>query len=152
MGPPLLWLVSDLLLHSDSGDLYQLGIWAWALFTLWVFPPVINIGWGRKWSNATLRIPVIVVLGLSIAVSQWLYGETLTALTWWPLVIWMTYTLVHLGLSFILAAILGTPGCEMRALSQLVGMVSGRPRPEHYCPGFLTGLDRWEAGLTANRS
>jgi hypothetical protein len=152
MGPPLLWLVRDLLLYSDSGSLSHLGIWAWALFTLWVFPPVINIGWGSKWSNATLRIPVVVLLGFSVAISQLLYGVPLTALTWWPLMIWMTYTLAHLGFSFILAAALGTPGCEMRALSQLVGMLRGKASSEHFCPGFLTGLDRWEAGLSANRS
>ena len=56
----------------------------------------------------------------------------------------MAYTFIHLGLSFVLSAILATPGCEMRAIPHLWTLVTGRATKEHYCPGFLDGLDKWE--------
>ncbi len=56
----------------------------------------------------------------------------------------MVYVYAHLGLSFVLAAALATPGCEMRGIPHLVGLLRGRSSGEHYCPGFIDGLDRWE--------
>ena len=50
------------------------------------------------------------------------------------------------GISFVLSAALATPGCEMRAIPHLWTIVTGRATKEHYCPGFLDGLDKWELG------
>ena len=55
------------------------------------------------------------------------------------------YTFAHLGLSFILATVLATPGCEMRAIPDLLGRLTGRTAQEHHCPGFIQPLDDWEA-------
>jgi hypothetical protein len=40
---------------------------------------------------------------------------------------------------------LGTPGCEMRAIPDLLGRLTGHTAQEHHCPGFITPLDNWEA-------
>ncbi len=48
--------------------------------------------------------------------------------------IWELYLFGHLGLSFVLAAAIGTPGCEMRALHDLYSRITGNPTKEHYCP------------------
>jgi hypothetical protein len=60
--------------------------------------------------------------------------------------VWELYLFSHLGLAFVLAALIGTPGCEMRAFHNLYTQVSGKPTKEHYCPiGPLGPIDRWES-------
>jgi hypothetical protein len=61
--------------------------------------------------------------------------------------VWLLYTLGHLGVSFVLAAVIATPGCEMRSLPQLGAKLRRRTTDMHYCPGILTPVDRWESGL-----
>jgi hypothetical protein len=39
--------------------------------------------------------------------------------------VWELYLFSHLGLAFVLAALIGTPGCEMRAFHNLYTQVSG---------------------------
>lgn len=46
----------------------------------------------------------------------------------------------------VLAGILATPGCEMRAIPHLWGLLTGNRIREHYCPGFFDNLDRWDRG------
>ena len=59
---------------------------------------------------------------------------------------WLTvlYVFGHLGLSFLLSAVIATPGCEMRAIPHLWTLLTGRATREHHCPGFLDSLDAWE--------
>ena len=46
---------------------------------------------------------------------------------------------------FLLAALLATPGCEMRSIHHIYSVLTGRPTAEHHCPvGPLTAIDRWE--------
>jgi hypothetical protein len=53
---------------------------------------------------------------------------------------------LHLGIAYVLAAVIGTPGCEMRAFHDLYSRVTGIPTKEHYCPvGPLHPIDQWEA-------
>lgn len=44
----------------------------------------------------------------------------------------ITTVLGYLGLSFILAAVVGVPGCELRAMPLVISYVSGRETSEHY--------------------
>jgi len=60
--------------------------------------------------------------------------------------LWEFYVFADLGSAFVLAAIIGTPGCEMRALHDLYSRLTGNPTKEHYCPiGPLHPIDQWEA-------
>ena len=60
--------------------------------------------------------------------------------------VWVLYIFAHLGLSFLLSALLGTPGCEMRAIHDLFAKLTGSQAREHHCPvGPLSGIDRWES-------
>lgn len=64
-----------------------------------------------------------------------------------PLNLWLGYFYGHLGVSFLLAAAIGTPGCEMRSIPELIGRARGTPSHEHRCPvGFLARIDEWERG------
>lgn len=109
-----------------------------------VFNYVVNIGFGRNWRTW----PSIVAIGvlMSLAAVSWMaFG---TANHWLPgsvLWLWLTYLFAHLGTSFVLAAIVGTPGCEMRAIPEAFGKLRGHPTSEHPCPAtFITRLDEWE--------
>ena len=60
--------------------------------------------------------------------------------------LWLLYIFCHLGLTFILSAIIGSPGCEMRTFYHLYTIITGKPTKEHYSPvGPLHPIDQWEA-------
>ena len=63
----------------------------------------------------------------------------------WFMVVWLFYLYGHLGISMLIAGFIGTPGCEMRAIPHLWTLLTSRDTKEHYCPGFLNGLDAWES-------
>ena len=113
-------------------------------FAVWVLPPVVNLGFGRSWRNRPRLVVLVLGLGatvIDLLVYEQLWAPPLAALVYGTTV----YTLAHLGLSFVLATLLGTPGCEMRAIPDLLGRLIGRAAAEHHCPGFITPLDNWEA-------
>lgn len=90
---------------------------------------------------------MIVVLLLGIAgTAQLMTGNPETVLlakSIWGLEL---YLFSHLGLAFLVAGLIGTPGCEMCALHDLYSKITGNPTKEHICPvGPLGPIDRWEA-------
>lgn len=117
--------------------------WAFIAIAFWITPPVVNIGFTRDWSGRP-RAVIAAVAGFAIVLDLSFYG------TWWapPLGafvwLWLVYFSAHLGVSFVLAAVLATPGCEMRAIPHLWTRLTGRSTAEHYCPSFLDRIDRWE--------
>ncbi len=121
----------------------QAGNWLPIAIALWLLPEVIDLGWGVSWHHRSQ----LAVLAFAGALS--LGGGLLQGL-WWPAALgWFVlgltvYVFLHLGASFVLAALLGTPGCEMRALPYLWTRVTGRATSEHVCPGPIGALDRWE--------
>lgn len=114
-------------------------------FALWLIPPVVNIGWGTSW-KAWPRYGAAGILMAWAAVNALVTGDPwssgLGRFAW----LFCLYTFGHLGLSFVLAAAIGTPGCEMRAIPHLWMLLSGRATREHFCPGFLNAVDAWERG------
>lgn len=118
-------------------------MWLAAVLGIMVTPYVVNIGFGRNWKSWP-RIVVVSIAASLVIVDLVLYGA------WWapPLgffaLAWFVYWSGHLGVSFFLSAIIATPGCEMRALPHLWTLFGGRKTQEHYCPGFLDNVDRWE--------
>ena len=109
---------------------------------------VINIGFGKSWG----RWPSNFSIGaaLLLAVMAWLaFGTADHPLFGTALWAWLVYFFAHLGVSFILSAIIATPGCEMRAIPHLFGKISGRAVAEHHCPAsFITRIDAWESNRT----
>ncbi len=112
-------------------------------FAFWATPHVINIGFTKNWRRGPQWVIASVAAAL-VGVDLAAYG------TWWsgPLAVfvylWLLYIAVHLGLSLVLSSIIATPGCEMRAVPHLWTIVTRRSTREHYCPGWLDRLDRWE--------
>ena len=120
--------------------------WIAVLLTLWAFPHVINIGFTKDWSRAP-QIAIVVLAGIAITWGLLVFGN------WWAppleilLLAWMIYTFGHLGISFIIASFIATPGCEMRAIPHLWTKLTGQVTQEHYCPGPLDPIDEWERSL-----
>ena len=114
------------------------------IFVLFVFNYVVNIGFSRNWH----RYPLIVSLGILLVIALGGYilsGNSSTSLLGATLLFWLGYFYSHLGVSFILAGLLATPGCEMRAIPELIARITNRESREHHCPvGILTSIDKWE--------
>ena len=113
------------------------------LFAFYVFPYVLNIGFARDWRRKPqlVLVSLAVVAGVAGLVQ---YGSFWAPPLGWFAVVWLVYVYGHLGLSFLIAAVIGTPGCEMRTIPHLWTIVTGRETAEHYCPGILNRLDKWE--------
>ena len=121
--------------------------WIWivgAFFAFYVFSYVVNIGFTRSWGRKPQIVPIGVAAVASVA-SMLLNGEPLATPLGWLVVAWLSYVYGHLALSFVLAAFLATPGCEMRALPHLWAIINRRETKEHLCPaGPLQSIDAWE--------
>jgi len=147
-GAICIWYLAELVdvydsLLDISGHVRNV-IWNGFLPALFLVSYIINIGYSRAWK----KWPAIVSAGvfLALATFGWFSaGSVETVLLARMMWIWLFYLSIHLGLSFLLSAVLGTPGCEMRALHDLYSRLSGNPTKEHYCPvGPLSAIDRWE--------
>ena len=115
------------------------------LVPLCVFNYVVNIGFLKSWGYKPL-IASVVVLGLFATLAFVLTDSFDSPILGTPLNLWLAYFYGHLGISFVLAAIIATPGCEMRAISELLGRMKGEPAKEHFCPAaFITKIDEWES-------
>lgn len=110
---------------------------------------VVNIGFGRSFGRWPSYISIAVALLL--ATVSWLsFGTPDHSLLGIALWLWLAYFYGHLGVSFLLAAAIATPGCEMRAIPDLYGRLTGRRVKEHHCPAsFITRIDAWEQGKGA---
>ena len=105
--------------------------------------PVMNLGFTLKnnyWGQIFVFISTVTILIIEWATGGPIFGKIFTAF----LMIWMTYVFGHLGISFVLSAIIKTPGCEMRALPHFWTILTQRKTAEHHCPGFIKNIDEWE--------
>ncbi len=104
---------------------------------------VFNLGFGlslgRK-PQAAMLILLAAAAGYSSATMGIFDGPAVTTVA----TVIILYHMSHMGISLILATVLATPGCEMRSIPQLWGILRGNKSKEHYCPGFFDALDKWE--------
>ena len=139
------WLnqVNDNLMDAD-GHIRSI-LWNGIVIGLFLVSYVVNIGFSRSWR----KWPAIISAGVLAAIALYGYltaGTAETSMLARTLWIWELYVFSHLGLAFALAALIGTPGCEMRAFHDLYSRITGNPTKEHHCPiGPLQPIDRWEA-------
>ncbi len=92
--------------------------WIAVLIFFWVFPYVFNIGFSRNWRRKPQWL-LVGALVVAATVGYALEGSLWSPAMGWLILIWLLYVTAHLGFSFLLAAVLGTPGCEMRAFHHL---------------------------------
>ena len=149
LGVICLWYVYDLM--QVSGDLVRSDgrirsvIWNGVLIGLFLISYVVNIGYSRAWKKWPALISFI---GFScIAMVGYITAETFeTVLLATGIWLWELYVFSHLGLAFVIAGFIATPGCEMRAFHDLYSRLTGTPTKEHHCPvGPLHPIDQWES-------
>ena len=118
-------------------------------FAILIINYVVNIGFGKSWRRWPSYISIAA--GAALAGFGWiLFGTADHPLFGVGLWTWLVYFYSHLGISFVLAAAIATPGCEMRAIPELIGQIRGRETEEHHCPAsFITRIDAWERGREA---
>jgi hypothetical protein len=153
LGLLCLWYVSGLLQVSaslvDSEGHIRPVVWNGIIFGLFLVSYIINIGYSQAWK----KWPALVSAGTFLLLAAFAYvaeGTVETQLVARAVWIWNLYLFSHLGLAFVVAAFIGTPGCEMRAFHDLYSRVTGTPTKEHYCPvGPLHPIDQWETSLNS---
>jgi len=106
---------------------------------------IINIGYSRDWNKKPAIFSAVVMI-LAAGFNYFMLGSIEGVYVAYTVAIWEFYLSIHLGLAFLIASLIATPGCEMRAFHHLYSILSGNPTQEHICPvGPLNGIDRWEA-------
>ncbi len=143
LGVLILKFIVDWLTIIDSSDFNQPFILFWIAISVSLVPYVVNIGFGIK-SGAKPRFILLGIWALAAVAGFVIESVFRSEILWSVIEVTQIYIYGHLGVSFLLAAILSTPGCEMRAIPHLLGKVSGKGSQEHYCPGFIDNVDRWE--------
>ena len=119
---------------------------------LWVFAgllfismrDVIDLGLTVRWGQKA-QIAILLLAGICIGVGIIFYGRLWAPPLGLLFSIWCLSIAIPLGLALILAALLGTPGCEMRSYAHLLAWLRNRSAAEHYCPGGIDFVDRWRA-------
>jgi hypothetical protein len=143
-----LWYVQGLIeiagnLFGADGHIRSV-VWNGVLVGLFLVSYVVNIGFSRAWKKWPAIISVCIlaaVAGFGYLTSGAIETSQLARLIW----LWEIYIFAHLGLAFVIAGLLGSPGCEMRAFHDLYSRISGSPTKEHHCPiGPLHSIDQWE--------
>jgi hypothetical protein len=119
-------------------------LWLFALLLFASMREVIDLGLGMQWGQKA-QIATLILAGICIVLDEIIYGRL-----WAPpfgllFCIWCLLIAIPLGVALILAAILGTPGCEMRSYADLLARLQGHSAAEHYCPGGIDFIDRWGA-------
>ena len=144
-----LWFVVGLIKMSGSllgvdGHIRSI-VWNGVVLGLFLISYVINIGFSRSWKKWPAFVSgavFLVVAGLGYSTEGTFESGLLARVVW----SWELYVFSHLGIAFILAGGIGTPGCEMRAFHDLYSRLTGIPTKEHYCPvGPLHPIDQWES-------
>ena len=122
-----------------------IGPWAVVLSGLLLISYVVNIGFSRAWKKWPAIISATALLAIAMA-GYLLTDSAETVMLACAVWAWELYLFSHLGVAFVLSAVIATPGCEMRAFHDLYARLTGTSAKEHYCPiGPLHPIDQWEA-------
>lgn len=118
----------------------------------YVLPLVVNLGFSVNWGES-LRKGYLAFIAGAIIFNLFAYGNIWGAPLGLLLYLLGVYVHAHLGAAHILAGIIGTPGCEMRAYAHLATILLKRdPTEAAVCPGLWTPLDKWEARIKSASS
>ena len=128
------------------------GFWIFVVWAFWLVAPAVNIGLiHERTLGSRPRWWVAAVFLVIVGVGHLVTG------TWWSLpvaVSVITFAVViqaYVGLSHVASAVLGFPGCELRALAYLLARAHGAESSFAACPGAWTPLDHWEARVREGR-
>lgn len=104
----------------------------------------LNLGFKRQWGARPFYVAVGVVC-VSMVVGYFLNGSVWGVPLASVLYVVTVYVHGHMGPCHVLAAVLATRGCEMRAPDHLLAILRGKQAELHICPGAWSRIDEWEA-------
>lgn len=138
-------LITTLLLTSPAELADPDGLfWILVAYTIWGCAHLVNIGLQRGDGNR-LRAGFLTLVGVSLGLDLALYRRLWAPPGAWTLYVGVVAVIGAQSISYVLAAILATPGCEWRALPHLISRLHGGPLKHAYpCPLGLHRLDEWE--------
>jgi hypothetical protein len=123
--------------------------WTVAALGIYFLPWAINLGFrkvlriNRQWWFGALALGALAAVGWNYLHYQSALQPALSSY----LMVAAIYAHGHIGISNLLAGIVGIRGCEMRVIPFLIQRLAGSDTELVLCPGAWTPLDRWEAGL-----
>lgn len=126
---------------SGSSFNYLFGV----AIAFWLLPDVVNIGFNIRWGRGSQQL-FLWLAAVAIMADLIFYGALWAAPLGWLVLSISVFTLGYLGMSHVLAAVIGTPGCEMRAIPHLRAMLRGETLEAVVCPGHWDWVDSMEAG------
>lgn len=85
---------------------------------------------------------ILLLFGAAVLLDLLFYGRVWALPLGLTLFVWLMVVYL-LGAAFVLATVLGTPGCEMRSYAQLATKLRGGDAAEHFCPGGVDFADAW---------
>ena len=123
--------------------------WGITALGIYLLPWAMNLGFhkvlriGRQWWFGALTLGALAAAGWNYQHYQSVWQPVLSTY----LMVAAIYAHGHIGISNLLAGIIGLRGCEMRVIPYLIDRVAGKDTELALCPGVWTPIDRWEAGL-----
>ncbi len=126
--------------------------WAVTALGIYLLPWAVNLGYhktlqiGRKWWFGGLALGAMLAAGWSYSAFHSVWAPVLSTY----LIVAAMYAHAHIGISNLIAGIVGLRGCEMRVIPYFLARMSGNDTELALCPGLWTPIDRWEAGLRKN--
>ncbi len=133
---------------SQPDSAAEPGVWILTGFALFAVRDAAATVLGARWGGRALAGMVALLAGAVIAA---LVGQ---GSLWAAPVTWLLYGLdltfaLAIGTAMVVSILVGTPGCELGAVRELVLRLQGRFDPRqveaHACGAGFHQLDRWEA-------
>ncbi len=118
----------------------DVGFWVLVFLALWGTSYVFNIAFGLSWGQKT-RTGIVAGAGLAGLVGVIAGGGFPNAVFGVYLWAWFVALTGLLGPAHLLAAALGTPGCEMRSYVHALTLLRGGEVGTVVCPGGIDRLD-----------
>lgn len=147
------WTASSLIMAGHGGfsqpdSAAEPGVWILTGFALFAIRDAAATVFGPRWSGRALTgmVALLAVAGVAALAAD---GSL-----WAAPVTWLLYGLdltfaIAIGAAMVVSIIVGTPGCELGAVRELVLRLQGRFDPRqvqaHACGAGFHQLDRWEA-------
>lgn len=125
-------------------------LWIWVVTGLGAYYGLYQLpesGFGRPWGDrvlATTGALFVAAVAVTLALHGQLWAPPLTPLLYGFNVAFLFVVAV----SYVVAVFLGTPGCEIGGLGELIRRIRGVPEAAEepmWCIGGIHCLDEWEA-------
>lgn len=123
----------------------------WAVLALGVYYglyQLIDFGFGPPWGKRAVIgfAGLLTVIAMSTLLTE---GALWAAPLTWLLYVFSVSFLFAVAVSYLVSLLLGTPGCEVGGLAELIRRIRRRPgadeRDAMWCVAGLHRLDEWEA-------